>query len=236
MKYLFLLLATITTMFASAISLDQQNISVPLKNNSVNLLRFPFVVQKADLTTETPESFSVSAKNYTVVITPTAEFPNEEQGDLLIWSAEGDPYLIKLLTNGETGQVFSMTSAKVQPMQDIRAAVFETGRIESDVKKLLKKLVLGEKIQGYKENKVQRLFSTPDLLLQKDSFFDGGKYRAEQWFIQNTTESTLFLEYENFYALGMLLLAFEKRTLEPGQITRAWIIVNKHTLLNEEAK
>jgi len=218
------------TSFAQTISLDQDNIVVHLKNNSTNVLKFPFIIQKAELTTETPDDFSVNSKNYAVIVIPTAEYPNKEESDLLIWSAEGDPYLVKLKTDGKKEQNFVLASNKIQSTVDIKAHKFETGKIESDIKRIMKKLVLGKKVPGYKKVDVKKKFQTPDLEMQKEFFYDGGKYRAEQWYIKNKTDSTLYLEYENFYAPGMLAIAFEKQTLDPHKITKAWIIVDKHTI------
>jgi len=217
-------------LYAQTISLDQEHIVVNLKNNATNVLKFPFVIQKANLTTESPDDFSVVSKNYAVVVIPTAVSPEKESGDLLVWSEEGDPYLIKLKSNGKKDQTFNLSSNKIKTHTEQKAALFETGKIESDIKKLIKKMVLGEKIPGYKKVNVKKQFLTPDLKMQKDFFYDGGKYRVEQWFIENKTNDTLMLEYENFYTPGILAIAFEKQIIGPKKITKAWIVVDKHTI------
>jgi len=219
-----------TLVVANTISLDKDKVSVNLKNNATNVLKFPFIIQKANMTTETPENFNVTAKNYAVIIIPTVESTKSESGDLLIWSSDGDPYLIKIKADGKKEQTFSFSSNKITTKVDLRAEKFETGRIESDIKNLVKRLVLEEDIPGYKKVNVKKKFNTPDLEMQKDIFYDGGKYRAEKWFIKNKTGDTLYLDYENFYAPGILGIAFEKNTLSPGQITKAWLILDKHTI------
>ena len=217
-------------LYAQTISLDQEHVVVHLKNNSTNILKFPFVIQKANLTTESPDDFSVVSKNYAVVVIPTAVSPEKESGDLLVWSAQGDPYLIELKSDGKTDKVFTIASNKIKTDIDQKAALFETGKIESDIKKLIKKMVLGEKIPGYKKVNVKKQFITPDLKMQKDFFYDGGKYRVEQWFIKNTTQDTLMLEYRNFYSPGILAISFEKQILDSDKITKAWLIIDKHTV------
>jgi len=221
---------------AQSISLDKEKIEIHLKNNSTNLINFPFVVQKANLTTETPNDFSVSSKNQTVVVIPTAELPDSESGDLLVWSNEGNPYLVKLKVDGKGEQVFNMVSNEIEIKPTTKAARFETGRIEKDIKRIIKKVVNGEKIPGYKRVDVKRKFKSTDLEMQKEYFYDGGKYRVEQWYIKNTTKDTLLLDYENFYTSGVLAIAFEKKKLFPGQITKAWLIINKNSIYQELEK
>ena len=218
--------------FSETINLDKgNNIVIHLKNNATNLIKFPFVIQKANLTTASPDDFTVSSKNYSVIVVPTAEYPSSESGDLLVWSAEGDPYLIKIKPDGKNGeQIFEMGSNKVQNQVSQKAARFETGMIESDIKNITKALILNEEVPGYKKVDIKKKFFTPDLEMQKDYFYDGGKYRAEVWYIKNRTNDTLYLDYENFYTPGILGISFEKKTIKPGQISKAWIIIDKHTI------
>jgi len=218
---------------AGTISLDKEKIILNLKNNSTNVIKFPFVVQKASLTTETPNDFSVSSKNRTVVVIPTAEYPESESGDLLIWSTEGDPYLLKIKAGGQDEQLFTMVSNKITTRPTSKAAQFETGRIDTDIKRLIKKVVSGEKISGYKKVDIKRTFKSRDLEMQKEFFYDGGKYRVEQWYIKNISNDTLLLDYENFYTKGVLAIAFEVKKIGPNQISKAWLVVNKSTIFNE---
>lgn len=230
---IILLISFCAFLNAQTISLDSEHIVVNLKNNSTNVLNFPFVIQKANLTTETPKDFIVSSKNKTTVILPTAELPDSESGDLLVWSSSGEPYLIKIHVSGKKEQIFNFVSNSVKDSGDIRAARFETGRIDFDIKKIIKRLVLGKEIPGYKKVNVKKHFLTPDLDMQKEYFYDGGKYRAEQWYVKNISNDTLLLDYENFYAPGVLAISFEKKTLKPNQIGKAWLIIDKNTLSKE---
>jgi hypothetical protein len=218
-------------MFAKTISLDQEVITVELKNNAMNLVNFPFVVHEAKLSTESPEDFEIISKNTSVIILPTS-VNTTEQADLVVWSAEGDAFLLKLNTKG-TEQHFSMSSNKIETTTSVAAKQFETGQIEKDVKSLIKESVLNIPIPGYKKVDVKKIFQTPDLSMQKEYFYDGGKYRVETWFLNNKTSDTLSLDYEDFYTNGVLSIAFEKRVLEPGQIGKMWIIVNKSTIANK---
>lgn len=215
-------------LFSKTVNLDQEIVKVELKNNSLNLLTFPFVIQEAKLSSETPENYSITSKNTSLAILPNSTIP-EENADLLIWSAMGDAYLIKINSNGKDQQIV-FSSNKVEKNAPVEAKKFETGQIEKDVKRLVKLAVLDNGVPGYKKVDVKRIFETPDLTMQKEKFYDGGKYRVESWFLSNKTNDILSLDYENFYTNGILSIAFEKRKLEPGQVGKMWLIVNKSTI------
>lgn len=220
--------------FGKTISLDTDKvIRVHLKNNSINILRMPFVVQNASLATKFPKVFKVRVKNRSVVIAPSVSSRNaiKATGDLLIFSMKGNSYLIKIDALGNS-QIFEFTTNREEAYIPPQAKVFETGKIERDVKKLIKTVINKKEIPGYKKIKVGRLFDTPDLLLQKQTMYDGGKYRVEEWFVKNKTQDILTLDYENFYTNGILAIAFEKSTLKPGEITKMWMIVDKATVVD----
>jgi len=232
-KKIILILAGLSVaLSAKVVNLDKENISLKLKNNSMNILTFPFIVQKANLSTENPESFNVSSRNKTVVIVPTT-LSSKEVGDLLVWSATGNAYLVKIRT-GSKNQTFNfvtnfgITSGKGGG--NLEAAKYETGQVEKDIKKIIKKMSNGEKIPGYRKQKVKKYFSTPDLKLQKEFYYDGGKYRAEQWYVKNKTRSRISLKYDTFRTNGVIAISFLKRTLNPGQVTKMWIIIDKNTI------
>jgi len=231
-KILILLLGATIALSAKTINLDKENISLSLKNNSMNVLNFPFIVQKANLSTENPESFNVSSRNKTVVIVPTT-LSDKEKGDLLVWSATGNAYLIKIKT-GSRNQTFNFVTnfglVSGKGGRNLEAAKYETGQVERDIKKIIKKLANGEKIPGYRKQKVKKYFSTPDLKLQKEFYYDGGKYRAEQWYVKNKTRSTISLKYDTFRTNGVIGISFLKRTLKPGQVTKMWLIIDKNTI------
>jgi len=222
------LMALPIVIYAKTVSLDSENVAANLKNNAVNLLTFPFVVYKANIVTENPENYTVTAKNSSLVILPTAEGIPQET-DLVIWSVEGDAHIIKLSTTGKE-QKFTFSSNKLNNTTPIAAKKYETGKIEQDIKKLIKKSVLNEKIPGYKKVEVKKMFETPDLNMQKEYYYDGGKYRVETWYLQNKSSDNLTLDFENFYTNGILAIAFEKNNINPGQISKMWLVVNKSSI------
>lgn len=229
-----LLVVLAASVSAKTISLDTDEvISIHLKNNGINVLKMPFVVQNASLATKYKNVFKIKVKNRSIIIAPSVSSANaiKATGDLLVFSMKGNSYLIKIDVLGNS-QIFEFTTNKEEAYLPPQAKVFETGKIERDVKRLIKTVINKREIPGYKKVSVKRIFKTPDLRLQKNVMFDGGKYRVEEWFVENSTEDVLTLDYENFYTNGILAIAFEKGTIEPGEITRMWLIVDKATVVD----
>jgi hypothetical protein len=162
-KKIFLsILFILVQLNAATLDIDKENLKVNLKNNAVNLLNFPFLITSAKATTETPESFDITTKNKTVTIVLSADQVDLEWADLLVWSDKGEPYLIKLLANGNEGQIFNFASNENLSSPSLKAARYETGKIESDIKKIMKKIISGEQIPGYTKVDVKKMFKTHD--------------------------------------------------------------------------
>jgi len=227
-KIIFLALFLVFS-FAKTISLDKHPIIVHLKNNEMNVLNFPFVIQDVKIASETPEDFKVEAKYKSLVITPTV-VTYKEKADLLVWSSLGQPFLIKIDAKPKADQIFNFVSNSYQKQLPLQAQQFETGRIEKDIRALMKRAILGKKIPGYTFVSVKRKFYTPDLILQKQYFYDGGKYRVETWYLKNRTDKTLILDYQDFYTPGILAISFESKKLKPGKIGKMWLIIDKNTI------
>lgn len=229
-----ILLVGVVSLSAKIINIDKDVINVTLKNNAMNILEFPFIVEKANLLTENPDSFNVSSRNKTVVIIPTT-LEDTEKGDLLVWSALGNSYLLKISAGGDI-QKFNFVSnfgtKSGKGHVNLEAARYETGQVEKDIKMIIKKLSAGEKIPGYQKQSVKKTFSTADLRLQKEFFYDGGKYRAEQWYVKNTSNGRVVLNYDTFRTNGVIGISFLKKSLNPGQITKVWLIIDKNTISN----
>lgn len=212
-------------------SLDEGFAEITTKNNKVNILNFPFLIKDAKVVSATAESFSANNQGKSIVLTPTTIYKTEK-ADLLITSREGDTYVIELKAENKakTERIFNFTSNKAQK-STASQQVYETGKIDKDISKLLKKAMLGEKISGYKMLEVKRQFNTPDLLMQKEYILDGGKYRVEKWFVQNkSTTDEIAFEESNFYTNGILGIAFEDDHIDPKQTTVMWLIINKASL------
>lgn len=212
---------------AKTINLDTGGlIEVNLKNNTMNLLTFPFVIQSAQLSSETPQSFQVNSKNMSLVVLPTTE-NDDETADILVFSLSGEPFLLKIKATGDEQSFTFATNRVINESAPVAAKKFESGRVEKDITNIMKKAVEGDAIPGYTKVNVHKQFTTPDLLMQKEFYYDGGKYRVETWFVKNTTNFMLTLDFANFYTDGILAMAFEHNTIEPDQVTKMWIIVNK---------
>ena len=223
--------ATTSLMAIETHSLDEGFAEITAKNNKVNVLNFPFLIKEAKVVSATTESFSANNHGKSIVLTPTTIYKTEK-ADLLITSRDGDTYVIELKAENkiDTERIFNFTSNKAQK-PSASQQVFETGKVDKDISKLLKRAMLGEKISGYKMLEVKRQFSTPDLLMQKEYILDGGKYRVEKWYIQNKSSvDEIAFEEGNFYTNGILAIAFEEDHLKPELTTVMWLVVNKASL------
>ena len=221
-------LLSVSTLFATQVKkIDSGVVNVSIKNNKANILNFPFIVSDAKIATNSPNAFQIKAKKDSIVVIPTATVPST-RADLIVWSQDGYTYLLKIDIKGKD-QVWNFTSNRVRPSTR-KTIKFESGRIDSDVKKLIKRAMLKKNIPGYKKVKVKRQFDTHDLLMQKDYVFDGAKYRVEKWFLKNKTGYPIKLDEGNIYTKGILAIAFESRTIPPHKIGTMYLIVNKATI------
>lgn len=223
--------ATTSLMAIETKSLDDGLTAIVSKNNKPNILNFPFLIKDAKVIAATPNSFTAVNQGKSIILTPTTIYKTEK-ADLLITSKAGDTYVIELSAENKknTERIFNFTSNKAQKSSSAQV-IFETGKIDKDVRKLIKKSILGENISGYKRLEVKRQFNTDDLQMQKEYILDGGKYRVEKWFVANKLPvDTVFLEENNFYTNGILAIAFDKASLKPSEVTEMWLIVNKASL------
>ena len=68
------------------------------------------------------------------------------------------------------------------------------------------------------------------MTLQKNYIYNGSKYRVEEWFIKNTTNSKLFIDEATFYTKGVLAINLEQRELNPREVIKMILILNKTEL------
>jgi len=208
-------------------NLDSGELSISIKNNKANVLNFPFTVAEAKIATADEKDFSIKAKGDSIVIIPSVTSPST-RGDLIIWSKDGYTYLFKVDVKG-AHQFYDFTSNRVKRSTK-KTAKFESGKVDTDIKKLIKKVMTKNNIPGYKKVKVKRQFNTEDLLMQKDYIFDGSKYRVEKWFLKNKTNMTIKLDEANIYTKGIIGISFEPATIPSHKIGVMYLIVNKSTI------
>lgn len=228
-KILLSCFLSISCMFAiETKDIDSGFTSIKMNNNTANILNFPFVVKTAKVISDVPENFQTKAEGTTIIVMPTTE-TKIEKADLLVTSRDDYTFIIEMKTGGKE-RVFNFTTNKTST-PTIEQEKFESGKIDNDMKRLLKSAMLEQKIPGYKQLEIKRFFHTKDLLMQKDYILDGGKYRVEKWFIQNKSDSeTLVLDEGNFYTKGILAISFESQKIAPNSISTMWLVINKSSL------
>lgn len=221
-------LLAVSTLFAVQVrSIDSGVVNVSLKNNKANILNFPFIVSNAQIATSNPNAFKIKAENDSIVVIPTATVPST-RADLIVWSQDGYTYLLKINIKGKS-QVWDFTSNRVDAPTN-QTIKYESGSIDSDVRNLIKTVMLKNNIPGYKKVKVKRQFETPDLLMQKDYIFNGSRYRVEKWFLKNKTGYPIELDEGNIYTRGILAIAFKPRTIPPHEIGIMYLVIDKASI------
>lgn len=213
-------------------SIDEGLASINLSNNEANILNFPFKIKKASIVSQNPESFQTKPEETSVVVIPSTEKSNEK-ADLIVTSRDGYTFVINLGATGNE-KIFNLTTNKVQSA-NTEQTQFESGKIDNDIKKLLKSATLDKKIPGYKKMEVKKQFHTPDLLMQKEYILDGGKYRVERWLLKNKSAyDTVVLDPGTFYTNGILAISFEVPKIPAGKIANMWIVINKSSFVETE--
>lgn len=238
MIYKNLLKIGILTTLISSISfgvetkdIDNGFVSVKLSNNTANVLNFPFKVKKANIVSQVPENFQTKSEGSAIIVMPTTVKQNES-ADLIVTSKDDYTFIINLQT-GNSERVFNFTTNKVST-PTVEQEKFESGKIDNDMKQLLKSAILEKKIPGYKKMEVKRIFNTDELVMQKDYILDGGKYRVEKWFLKNKSlTDTLILDEGNFYTNGILAIAFEMPKIPADSIVSMWLVINKSSFVDK---
>lgn len=227
MKKIFILLTTLLISANAAINIDSGRAKVSIMKDRANVLIFPFLIDDAKIATEFNDNYQIKAKKDSLVIIPTGK--KDDKADLIVWSVNHDTFIINLKNNGKK-QMFNFTYNGETGYKNRKAMKYETGKIDSDIKNIIKSLKIKGIIPGYSKIKVKRQFRTNRTLMQKDFIYDGSKYRVESWFIKNTTNGTIFLDEGAMYTKGIIAIDFEQRELRPRETTNMILIINKASL------
>jgi len=230
MKYIFGYVILLSSVLFGAVNIDSGKGSIKLSLDRGNVLKFPFLIDDAKIATSDKDNYELVVKKNSLTIIPSGK--RKDKADLIIWTGDDDTFIITLKNNGNK-QVFDFTYNGETGFRNAKSSAFETGRIDSDIKKIIKSVKLKSKIAGYSKVKIKRQFNTPTMLMQKDYIYNGGKYRVEEWYIKNRTTRQLFLDEATFYTKGIIAIDFEQRELQPRETIKMIIIVNKSSLVEE---
>jgi len=208
-------------------NIDSGVVAISVKNNQANVLTFPFLIKNVQLISNRSDAFTVKVKGNSITLVPKAE-SKDIKADLVILSRDNYSYLVKINLRG-LDEFWEFTSNRVKPFT--RSSLkFETGNVDSDVKKLISMVENKHNIPGYKKTEVHRKFYSGNLTMEKAWLYDGSRYRVEEWYLQNTSRHPITLDEGSFYTKGILAISFEKRHLAPYEIVKMYMIVNKSSL------
>ncbi len=227
-KIVLICLTAMPLLATSVKNIDTHLINLKIKNNNVNIISFPFVISDAQLITADKGDFKVIAKRDSVTIIANA-LSTKEKASVVIWSEDGYNYLLNITPDGKE-QYWNLTSNRVHKSNE-KAQKFETGRVDKDIKKLIKFATKGN-IPGYKKIPMNRKFNTRDFIIEKKVAFDGPKYRVEKWYLQNKRGVGIQLDYGSFYTKGIIAISFENSYVKPHKVARMYVVINKATIEN----
>ena len=230
MRKVVLGLAMLTVSIFGAVNIDEGKANISIVKDRANVLNFPFLIDDAKIATEDEGNYEIKAKKNSLVIIPTGN--KNDKADLIVWSGEQNTFIISLTNNGKK-QITDFTYNGVGSFKTAKTAAYETGRIDADIKKIIKTVKLKNNISGYSKVKIKRQFKTKTMLMQKDYIYNGSKYRVEEWYIKNRTPKKLFLDEATFYTKGIIAIDFEQRELKPRETIKMILIVNKASLTEE---
>lgn len=230
MKKVLLTSAILTASLFGAVNIDDGKASIALVKDRANVLKFPFLIDDAKIATEEEGNYEIKAKKNSIVIIPTGG--PADSADLIVWSADNDTFVISTVNNGKN-QIFDFTYNGKSALKSSKTVAYESGKIDNDIKKLIKDVKSSSKINGYSKVKIKRQFKTENMLMQKDYIHNGSKYRVEEWYIKNTTADKLFLDEATFYTKGIIAIDFEQRELKPNETIKMVLIINKVSLMEE---
>ena len=215
-------------LFANQIrNIDSKFVQISVKNYHSNILNFPFIIRKAKLISMKPSDFVLQVSKDNMVLIPNASNINET-AEIVVWNPNDEPYIIKINLKG-LDQVWTFTSNNVENKTP-EILKYETNNINNDIQNLIKTLLDKGKIPGYKKIVVKRQFETPDLIMQKQTMYDGARYRVEKWYLYNKQNYPLLLSETNFYTKGILAIALESRKLQAHKTEYMILIIDKASL------
>ena len=231
MRKTLVALTLMTVSIFGAVNIDSGKANISIIKDRANVLNFPFLIDDAKIATEDEGNYEIKAKRNSLVIIPTGA--KNDRADLIVWSADQNTFVISLKNNGKQ-QVFDFTYNGEASFKNAKTASYETGKIDADIKKIIKAVKLKNNISGYSKVKIKRQFKTKTMLMQKDYIYNGSKYRVEEWYIKNRTPKKLFLDEATFYTKGIIAIDFEQREVKPRETIKMILIINKASLTSKE--
>ena len=211
-------------LFSSAINLDNGKGLIELKLDRANVLNFPFIVKEATVAAENMDNYQIKSTNNSIIVIPTGT--NTDLSDLIVTSSEKNTFIITLKNTGNS-QVFNFTYNGESSFNKSKTSKFESNKLDKDVKKIIKSVLVKGTIPGYSRVLINKKFDVKNMTLQKNYIYNGSKYRVEEWYIRNNLKTKLFIDEATFYTKGIIAINLEQRELQPKEVIKMIMIVNK---------
>jgi hypothetical protein len=198
-----------------------------VSRRGVNLIKFP--VEDVEVYTRSKIA-EVKVNKGTVAVAYTIENP-QEPIDLLFVTTDG-PYSLTLIPADIPSEIIMVEMPKTrysQAKERMTDPEDEGSRVNSDyinqIKELLKGMCAEEAPYGYTIKRVGRpVASSPGLQQTLEEVYSGSAMTGERYILINRSKNTMSLSENQFHQKDILSISLEKLTLDPGEVTRLYIV------------
>lgn len=204
---------------------------IKISNTKNSLLNFNFYVKSAKLIENKEKTTKLSILDKGLVLTPLTKNAN---GDIVISNDKGESYFIHFEASKHYEDViFSFKDLDYEPITSNYKKPkynFETGKVEKDIKNIIKALMNNAKLTGFSRKSSSIKIRNPEFVMIKEARYTGAYYVVDKWYIQNTTNQELYFDEEDFYTKGIIAISITKNRLEPGETAILFSVINKASL------
>lgn len=153
---------------------------------------------------------------------------------VVVTARDGGNYVV-LLSPGGNQSVFHMEDA----LQDYDAENtskidYESEELDKDLRNIVKAILIQKPLSGFKKTKAHKTVKTEVMDLTRMYRYIGSKYVADYWVIKNKTNRKQDYRSSDFYTKGILGVAPEKYSLQPGASMYVVTILNKYAVYQAE--
>ena len=151
---------------------------------------------------------------------------------IVLSARDGSIYTISLSGGGKKA-MFRLDDPMQTYNKKGKAFEFESARIDTDARNIIKTILLNKKLAGFKKEKAYQSIKVKQYNISRIERYVGGKYVVDRWVIKNTTLDSLYFNEEDFYTEGVLAVAVEKNRVLTGESIFLITILNKHSIYNK---
>lgn len=224
-------LAFTLTLSAGSHTIGQRApLEVQVSGVKPSVLDFNFVISSAKLILSDEDAAAIEVLDRGVLIIPRKTHP---AGTIVLTAKDGRNYVVNFAGDGnETMQHIEDPAQEYDAMQNEKLT-FETDQIDADARNIVKAILLQKPISGYKKIESPKRIRTSEFEMVRDHRYVGGKYVADYWQIQNSSNEVKYFKESEFYTKGVLAVGLQKYRVEPGERIYLLLLLNKVSIYKQ---